>query len=261
MGHTRIGRMGRSKTWREVCAFFDNNAAAGTVAIAVLDAVHKSFNYERLANDLMFTEATGLLVQLGIASQSKDFAGHLRDIGLDVSDNPSLPEVKSAIDNYMDDVCWKSGAQRTDLGEVAKQALLGALQTAVNKHGDQLLWNPSQEDYQTAFKHLGKAEEFSQLGAHYFGDIMSRSLQVYLSKELPARVGVSDRIRSIHELELFNKELKKHCMETAVVVKDFSTEWLGLHKHKLNDISKKKISGFATYGLEKMFKAMKYGKD
>lgn len=262
MGHTRIGRMNRSKSWREVCTLFNNNAVPETIAKAILDAVHKSFNYDRLNNDAMYKEATWLLVQLGIAAKGKDFAGHLRSAGLNIPDNPSLPAVEAAIHEYMDDVCWNSGGQKTDLGEIAQQALLGTLCAAVNRHESQLLLrSPDNEDYQTVFKHLGDKSEFSQAGSYYFGEIMNRAMQLYLSKELPGLIGKSDRLKSIHEKRIFDAELKKHCMETAVVVKDYCVEWLGLHNFTRKDMSKKVVAGFATYGLEKMFKAMKYGKD
>ncbi|NLG13374.1 MAG: hypothetical protein GX561_04115 [Lentisphaerae bacterium] len=57
MGHTRIGRLHRSKKWKDVVKAFCLNADFAQIASMVLDAADKDFTRERLFQDASYLKA------------------------------------------------------------------------------------------------------------------------------------------------------------------------------------------------------------
>ena len=261
MGHTRIGRLNRSKAWRDVAGLYAYGADSDILAIAILDAAEKGFNEKLLKEDTGFQKAAWLLIQLGLASQKKDFVEHLRQQGIPLSDQPSLNELKARLDEAVDDACWANGDVKTDLSEFASQALLVAVDSAVERLKDGSLFKDDLSEEQNAFKNLGKRDNFAYLNQVFFGELTSRGLQNYLSYIGPALVGNTPILRTIHEKRNFDRELNKHCIETAKVTRDYANDWLGKHEYQLKDLSDKKVSNFASFGVKKMLKALKYGQN
>lgn len=261
MGHTRIGRLNRSKLWREVVAIYGFDADPSQIAMATLAAAETGFNEKELSQDAGYQKSVWLLIQLGIAAQSKDFVGYMRKIGIPLSSTPSLPELKARLQEAIDESCWNSGEMKTNLMEFSSNALLSAVESAVETQVGNGLFPISDADYQTALGRLGKNDEFSHLGQIFFSELTARGLQYYLSHLTHSLVGVSRRTPTLHEKRIFDNALKKHCDETAIVTRDYVVAWLRKHQYQLKDISDKKIVDFANFGIKKMLRAIRNGKD
>lgn len=255
MGHSRIRKAIKGRAFRELTALYNHNAGTAAIAGQVLEAAHDDLNYERLKNDIGYQESIRLLVHFGLAAQSKDFLGYLRAMGLPLSDRPSLEEVKAEVMEYVERSC--AHKPQTELTEISINALATAIQAAVDRDQNGLLWSPSSEDYLASFNRLKKDDDYAAMGQVFFGEVMYHAMQKYISRQVTTLVGVSPRMKTVNEKHNFDSELHQYCMENAKVVKSYCVDWLGLHQHKLHNVDDA-LPGFATYGLEKIFKAMDY---
>ncbi|MDD3069464.1 MAG: hypothetical protein PHR89_04650 [Bacilli bacterium] len=258
MGHSRIRSSIKGRPFRELTALCNHNANSSAVAGQVLQAAHDDLNYEQLKNNTGYQEAVKLLAHFGLAAQSKDFLGYLRKIGLNLPDRSSIEDIKAEAMEHIERAC--AGKPYTDLTEISINAIATAIQSAVDKDQNGLLWSPKSEDYLASLAKLKKAENYAALGQVFFGEVMYRALQKYVSRQVTTIVGVSERMRTVNEKRNFDRELHDYCMENAKVVKSFCVDWLGLHEHKLHDVDTA-LPGFATYGMEKIFKAMSFYED
>ena len=132
MGHVRLGNLPRTKAWKEVVSLIANGADVTQVADATLKAAEKAFQF--LKNDKGFKEAVWLLTQIGITGKTETPFESLRDIGVRISDNPSLPELTAAVSEALDDRLKQARAP-SDFAEMAQRAIGGTLnQNMANPH-------------------------------------------------------------------------------------------------------------------------------
>jgi len=84
MGHTRLGRLARTRRWLQVIGLLQAGATAAQVARATMIAAEQGFT--AAANDPGLQQAFWLLTQLPLAARSAQFVERLREAGLQVSD-------------------------------------------------------------------------------------------------------------------------------------------------------------------------------
>lgn len=261
MGHTRIGRLRRSKQWREVAALYCAGADASQVADAVLNAAEDGFHEKRLSQDFGYQKAMWLLVQMGIAAQSGDFIGHMKKCGIELSPNASIQELNARLAQMIIRSNWEQGV-KSDIAEYAKAALQNAVLAAADKErgGPELPMMPHREDV-SVFNKFGTKENFAELNRTFASEFMARGIESYLAKIAPNLLGKSEKVLSIHEMDAAYEAIREHCYETGVVEKDYANEWLGKHQYKLNDMSDEQIRKHGAFLVKKMFRALRYGKD
>ena len=130
MGHMRIGMLPATEPGNGVVKKIGvEGAAAPVVADATLDAARRAFL--AVGEDAGFRQTTYLLVDLALAGNQPDAAALLEKLGVNISDNTSLAEVAMQISQELD---GRIGAtrKRSDFGEMAQQALVGAVLEHVN---------------------------------------------------------------------------------------------------------------------------------
>lgn len=88
MGHTRIGKLHPTKNWKDLIACFQVGAKYPQFAHQVLEAVSDGLDERKLIEDAGYQKSVELLVEMAIGAQRKDFIGHMREIGIGLSDNP-----------------------------------------------------------------------------------------------------------------------------------------------------------------------------
>lgn len=119
MGHIRLGRLPRTYKWRQVIDLIGNGAPTPPIAAATLDAAKRGL--ANVSKDPALIYSIFLLTQIPQCARQQDFGGALRSLGLDVSDQASLPEIIGAFTEAVDAHVDKVGG-RTDLGEMAQMA-------------------------------------------------------------------------------------------------------------------------------------------
>ena len=264
MGHTRIGRLRRTKKWKDIIRSFCAGASYSRLAHDILLAVQDHLNEKNIASDLAYQKAVYYLVQMGIGAQKKDFIGHMRSIGIELSSNPSVQELIGKVGEAIDDAAWGQTCVKSDLGEFAKQGLINAITYVAHLEKDvnpQLPNMPPLPD-KNIFDAFGEKHNFAELNRRFVSYTMAHALNNYLAKIIPNLTGHTDRILSVEELNQAYEDMKKHCYETTLVHKEYSTEWLAKHNYHLPEgMSESQIARHANFMIKKMIRALKYGVD
>jgi hypothetical protein len=111
MGHVRLGRLGKSRKWRQVVELLVKGADAAEIAAASTDAAEHALG--TAAKDPVLVHAFWLLTQIPLAARTADFAATLRRLGLPVEDRPTLMDVVGAFSEAVDRHARVTGG-RTD---------------------------------------------------------------------------------------------------------------------------------------------------
>lgn len=249
MGHVRLGNLPRSKAWKEVVALIANGANVAQVADATLKAAEDAFQY--LKNDKGFKEAVWLLTQLGITGKTDSPFDSLRDIGVNISDNPSLPELTAAVSEALDDRLRKARAP-SDFAEMAQRAIGGTLSEYFGGKLQQL-WQPSADDIKAALSTMGRQKAFGEVGRDFFYRLTHSVMDALLSKTLSTHLGEGQRFATTNQKAAFDAAMKQHCKEASVIVEKFAGEWFSKHRYEESgDISRQSSDGFAAHSVTKM---------
>lgn len=226
MGHQRLGDIPKSRRWESVVAAVARGSGGATggggvsfpideIAARTLDAA--AMGLERAIGDTGLSFTFFLLTQLSLAAREQDWRPRLRRLGIRLSDNDSLFDLTTCIQQAIDDHIEVHG-RPTDVSEMAQQAAGEAIATLAGPNARTLFGSGSAE-LQDAFRHLSTRAGFSGLGQRFFGAFMTRFLNFYLS-----RVSAG-QINGVKGLSRFNDELAAHCQQSAQIVHDFCGEW------------------------------------
>ncbi len=249
MGHIRLGRLPQTRKWIQVLGLISEGAGAPEVAASTMEASQGGLI--KAARDPGLVHTVWLLTQIPLAARNKNFVANLRQLGLEVSNAPSLLEVVGAFTGAVDVHLRRSGG-RTDLGEMAQMAAaetltrLGTLKTAS-------LFGTTAADVQQAFKGFSTTKQFSTLAREFFAHLSKKYLTYFLSRELSNYVdGKSDsRFLNIDKHAEFNEALDLHCRQASRIVEEFSGGWFSKANFE-GEITPEKAAGFVHVALKKI---------
>ena len=255
MGHILLGNLPRTRKWRQVVALIEGGAGTVQVANATITAAEKGLNVA--AEDKGLVETIWLLTQLPLAARKDDFAGALRDAGLDVSDSPGLMDVVGAFSDTIDHRLANNGG-RTDLGEMAQMAAAETLTRVIGAR-TQSLFGIAPEDVKNAFSRLGTNRQFSIFARDFFSRLTNKCLAYFLSCTLSCHVGEGRRFATLAQQAEFTKALETHCKEASRIVETFSGGWFSKTNWEQGGISRDKAAGFAHVAMNKLVAELKEG--
>ena len=249
MGHIRLGRLPRTRKWIQVLDLIGGGAGAPEVAASTMEASQGGL--AKAAKDPGLVHTVWLLTQVPLAARSKDFVAGLRQLGLEVSNAPSLLEVVGAFTDAVDAHLRRSGG-RTDLGEMAQMAAaetlthLGTLKTTACSVQPRPMSS-------RAFKSFSASRQFSTLGREFFSRLSKKYLTYFLSRELSNFVdGKSDsRFQNIDKHAEFNEALDLHCRQASRIVEEFCGGWFSKTNFE-GGITPEKAAGFVHVALKKI---------
>lgn len=258
MGHTRLGNLPRSRKWKEVIGLIAAGAGADQIANAIIRAAETGLM--AAAHHTGLVEAFWSLTQLTQAAREQDFAAGLRARGFNVTDNPSLPAILSAVSANVDRA-MPNNKGRTDLGEMAQSAAIEVTNRIVTERASSL-FGATAQDVQKAFRDLGTEKNFGELGKRFFGQLTNKVLQFYASRESANHVGNGQRFANLAAKAAFDQAMDTHCRQAAVIVERFSGEWQSKQNWANKDtggITRKHVEGFAHQAMKKMVDELKEG--
>jgi hypothetical protein len=248
MGHIRLGNLPRSKKWGQVVDLIGGGATTAEIAAATMDAAQRGFT--QAAKDPGLVYSFWLLTQIPLAARGEHFPVGLREIGLQVSDSPSLPEIigafTEAVDSHLRERCIRS-----DLGEMAQMAASESL-TALGTERTNSLFETTADDVQQAFRKFSTTNQFGVLARDFFSRLSNRYLNYFLSRELSNHVGGDGRFTNIDDHTEFNRALRLHCQQAARIVETFAGGWLSKTSYFEGEITPEKASGFVHVALKKL---------
>lgn len=255
MGHVRLGPLPRTRAWNQVVALIDGGAGAAQLANATLTAAEKGLS--RAAEDNGLVETIWLLTQIPLAARSDDFAGALRNAGLDVGNSPTLMEVVGAFSAAVDARLDASGG-RSDLGEMAELAAVETISRAVGER-TQSLFGTSVDDVQRELGRLATNRQFSVFTRQFFARLTERYLDYFLSRTAIDHVGEGKRFATLAQQAEFSKALGLHCQEASKIVEVFSGGWFSKTNWEKGGITRKEAAGFTHVAMGKIAAELKVG--
>ncbi len=246
MGHLRLGTLPTTREWTAVVARLKAGAEiaelAGATALAAENAL------ENAKADPGLGYAVWLLTQLPLAARSDQFANRLVELGFSVEANESLLALTSEFTLALDKhIAGRPG--RTDLGEMARQAALETLTAAIGPRLPTMF--TASDDLRLELSRLATKIQFGTLARDFFARLTNRTLEYYLSRELPNHVGPGRSFSNLAEQTEFRSAMYRHCSEVSLIVEDFAGGWFskGAFNRTLNPET---AQAFAAYCLKKL---------
>jgi hypothetical protein len=219
----------------------------GELAEATAHAAEAEF--KSASGDPALRYTVWLLTQLPLAARSPQFAARLGELGFEQRDEQSLLELVSGLTSAVDKHVADS-SDRTDLGELARLAAAESL-SAVIGAGLPSLFETSPNDVRLELGKLTSKDGFAKLARDFFARLTQKTLEYYISRELPNHVGPGKAIASIDKQIEFRGALERHCREASVIVEEFAGGWYSKANYK-GEITPAQAQGFTEYALKKM---------
>ena len=257
MGHVRLGILPKSRKWGEVVALLtDGHASFEQIASLSAEASEKALS--SLTKDPVFIEAFWMLCKIPQAARSDNFREALGNLGVHVSDQPTLPEIVNAFSKAMDNCMRGQANGRNDFAEMARNAAISSLTRMVQNQMPSLWQEHTPEDVRHALGHFTSSEHFGALAQEFYSDFTERHLRYYLDRETPKHVGADKYLPSLTALDSFNNALHNHCQEGSVIMRVFARDWYGKQYQNGEDPhSRDKVKGFTHIAMKKVKAEMK----
>lgn len=189
-----------------------------------------------------------VLTQVALSSREDDWTARLAALGIELDVNASLIDLTTEVQNSIDNYVLDHGCS-SDLTEMAQAAASEALAELIGRQS-MSLFGTSRDQLQVAVRPLSTRSGFSQVGQTFFANFMNRFLNFYLSRVTAAQVG-GHRLNHVGDLSEFNSLLRMHCMQSAVIVRDFCGDWYSKTQWQ-QGITLENTSGFMAVALRKL---------
>ena len=247
MGHIRLGELARSRRWLQVVELL--KAGSGVEDLAAATAHAAETELENAKGDPAFAYTMWLLTQLPLAARSSQFKERLGELGFDADADDSILSLVAGVSTAIDrNVAGR--ANRTDLGELARQAATETLSSILSVSTPSL-FGTTAEDVQRELSRLATKDRFAKLARDFFARLTQKTLEYYISRELPNHVGPGKSISSFDQQIAFREALNRHCREASAIVETFSGGWYSKSNYE-GTLNPDTAQRFADYALTKM---------
>lgn len=255
MGHTRLGRLPKSKKWSAVLSLLGGGSSLGTgdsrqavaeIAALTLDAAKAGLDHA--VEDIGLRYTFFLLTQVVLAARCQDWQERLANTGVTLDSDSTVFDLVAEVQCNIDDYVSRNG-RHTDVSEMAQQAAGEALASLVGPQAT-TLFGSGTEDLRNAIHHLSTKNGFSRLGHVFFSRFTERFLNFYISRATASQTG-GPALQEIRDVSAFNASLHMHCEQTARIVHDFCGQWYSKTQY-LEGIDLKNTSRFMAVALKKL---------
>jgi hypothetical protein len=255
MGHVRLGELQRTRQWLEVVALIRQGAAAEQVAQAAIRAAEKGLG--RAAKDPGVVETVWLFIHLPRAARADDFAAELRRLGVHAPGDCGVMGLAAAVSDAVDDRLANNRG-RTDLGEMAQMAAAETLSGLLAER-TRGLFDASPDDVRRELAGLVKDSQFGLFAKSFFARLTYKSLDYFLSRALALHVGEGRRFLTLARQAEFSRALETHCREAAVIVQQFSADWVGKTHYEHGEVTRGHVFDLIHGAMAKLIAELKAG--
>jgi hypothetical protein len=247
MGHLRLGVLPAGRRWNQVVELLATGGEIGALAEATAHAAEAEFR--RASGDPALRYTVWLLTQLPLAARSPQFAARLGELGFEAGSEQSLLGLVSGLTSAIDAHVSDRG-DRTDLGELARLAAAESLSAAISA-GLPSLFETTAGDVRLELGKLTNKDRFAKMTRDFFARLTLKTLEYYISRELPNHVGPGKALASIDKQIEFRGALERHCREASLIVEEFAGGWYSKANYK-GGITPAQAQAFTEYTLTKM---------
>lgn len=248
MGHIRLGRLPKTRGWKQVIELLDSSdSSSEEIAVATAKAAKEFLSQENTEAALVFPY--WLLTQITSKARSDDFVAGLAGIDLDISGVNSAMGFLSSVTDFTHKGIRSRGAI-FPLSEFAQLSLREVLTETIGQES-RSLFGTTLEDIRLACRKYSTPRQFAILSRLYFTKVLNRSLQFFVSKESSNSVGHGRKFENISELSDFNNALEAYCYQSAKIIEDFAAGWYS-KKNWQGGISERDAKGFVFVAVDKI---------
>lgn len=250
MGHTRLGRLPKTRAWVQVIDLLETNVDnIPQVTRATLKATDAQL--KRLSTDPAVSYCFWLLTRVTWLARSDDFAMRLPEIGV----NPQTASSAFTFISQLTDHARVKAAEHPESGvfaEIASLSLRQALAQTVAEHS-RTLFGTGLEDVQRACRAYSTRKQFGVLAKYFFAHFLSRSLQYFLNKELSNHIGPQHALNDVESAKEFNDALAAYSRQSARIMENFAAGWYSKHNwESRGQIPEEDASKFVAMALRKL---------
>jgi hypothetical protein len=249
MGHSLLGRLQKTREWKDVIALITKGAGAPEVAEKLIVATEKAFS--EVQDDPTFKTVVTYMVDVAQAATAADPKKALAQLGIVVNSQTQPLDVAMGAQAYLDAQCSKTKTD-SDFGEKAILALTSTLTEHMQSNQLQLFDQGESKTLSPLMK-LKSPTEFGKFGEKFFGNLTHSSLDYFLSKDLGTHVGEGKRFATMNQMGQFQDAVLQHCKESAVITRQYCQGWFAKHlRESGGHISAEEAKGFGWFGMNKM---------
>lgn len=249
MGHSLLGRLQKTKQWKEVIGLIAGGAGAADVAEKLIAATDKAFS--AVQDDPTFQNVVAYMVDVAQAATSKDPKQALAQLGIVINADTQPVDVALGAHQHLVAQCSQAKAD-SDFGEKA----IGAFTSTLVQHmqSNQLqLFDQGEAKTLSPLVRLKSPTEFGRFGEKFFANLTHGSLDYFLSKALGSHVGEGKRFATMNQMGQFEDAVRKICDESAVITRQYCQGWFAKHlRESGGHISAEEAKGFGWFGMNKI---------
>jgi hypothetical protein len=250
MGHTRIGRIPKSRTWESILQLLNDDSRVQPLSA---EEITKIANESIFATEKGLSEASN---DIGVYNAIFIFTKILESIALKSTDSNYYIdinkisdirefafEINSRIRSYFIDNCIS-----TDKSELALKAISKSILETKYQAQYSLIDNAEADN---GVKKLATKNGFADFGQNFIANYVYFYTNFFLSRLTNFSVG-SDQIKNISQLTQFNNETQKHWKESANIVKELSGDWFAKKVFHERDITRQTVKEYLSFAFKKM---------
>lgn len=250
MGHLRLGRLPKTRRWREVVELLDAPSAdSAAISAAVVRAAERRLR--ELASDPSLSYGFWLLTRITWAARLPDFTAELADLGLEVKEDTSIFTFISGVSDHLR---WTL-ARETQSGpfsELASLSVRRALTDSIGSHG-RTLFGTSLDDLRDALSTQSRKTQFGLLGQRFFGDLLARTLSYFLDRESASQLTGLPNASAVAANSELMAGIDLHARQSARIVRDYASGWYSKHNWQTKGrVTQEETNGFVAYALRKL---------
>lgn len=258
MGHTRVGVLPQSRKWNELRDLIRDEASAEAVGAKTLSNVIGLFGdadvkrFGTLAREPVVVQAMWALMTLpALARGAGNFESAVSSVGLQVPDKGWESPV-GFVDAVVSSIEQRStpGTAAT-FGDIALVALRQTLLTHLARSAGSL-FETSREEIRRTWSSFGTSDRFGDLAQTYLASLLERSVQYYVSREVPQQLGGQRRFADPDDVDAFNRDVSVWCRERAAIAEKFASAWLSKEVFTRGRPTPEAAARFVGYALAKV---------
>lgn len=248
MGHIRLGRLPKTREWKQVIALIaDGQASVKDIAMSTVTAAAGAFS--NFDSDPGLSYCYWLLAQITWHARSDDFYEVLESLGLDICDETSALGFISKVSSHTASEV-KGLGETTIFTEIAQLSMREVLTEIIGERS-RTLFGTTPEDIRIACASLATKKQFGLLSRQFFSNFLNRTLQFFISKEISNYVGAGKSFEDIEAVEDFEIALDAFCYQSSKIVEDFAGGWYSKRNWE-GDISLEDAKKFVHVAIEKL---------
>ena len=250
MGHTRIGRIPKSKSWEKIIELL-NSSGDETQRLSKED-IASIANESILATEKGLIEASNdsgvynaifivakILESIATKAESSEY---YIDINKIADSREFAFEIHSRVRSFLVENCFSSDKSEIALKSISRSILEATAQKQLSLDGI---------DSDNELRRLASKNGFAEFGQRFIANYTYSYINFFLSRISNYSVG-GERLQNINQLSNFNTENQKHWNESAYIVRDLSGFWFAKSAFHEKNITPQSVRAYLSLAFRKM---------